>query len=58
MSSKFAELKRKIEKCNNINLYDLLGEIVEAYEKGEIESREYIALYELSQTMNQGMRKE
>jgi hypothetical protein len=46
ISKKFTELKRKIEKGYDINLYDLLGEIVEAYEKGEIDCREYTQLYE------------
>ena len=58
ISKKFTELKRKIEVGYGINLYDLLGEIVEAYEKGEIDCREYIQLYEFSADNKQEMRKE
>lgn len=52
MSKRFTELKRKLEKGYGINLYDFLGEIVDAYEKGEIDCREYIQLYEYSTDKN------
>lgn len=58
MSGKFTEFKRIIEKYKGIDFYDLLGEIVRAYEKGEIDCNEYIQLYELLEDKKQEERKE
>ncbi len=40
------ELESKIEKYGGNNLFNLIGEIVTAYEKGEINNWEYVHLYE------------
>ncbi|HWR60869.1 MAG TPA: hypothetical protein VN580_04620 [Clostridia bacterium] len=58
MQKKFTELRRKIEKCGAINVYDLLGELTEAYEKGEIDCSEYNQLNEFIASMKQEARRE
>jgi len=47
MNEKFEQLKCMIEYSRNIEPDQLYSEVVEAYEKGEIDCREYIVLYEL-----------
>lgn len=58
MLKKFTELKSKIDKCDGVNIYDLIAEITEAYEKGTIDCREYIRLYGFAVNLEQEVNKE
>ncbi|MGI6778571.1 MAG: hypothetical protein ACOX7R_11355 [Acetivibrionales bacterium] len=46
MSTKYEELKTKIERIREDESGDLYFEVVDAYEKGEIDCNQYVELYD------------
>lgn len=46
MNVRFEELRSKIERNMNKESEDLYFEVVDAYEKGEIDCNEYLMLYD------------